>query len=144
MAAQDELELSISQYPSSKARFYLDRVRKTLIEREGGEVKPPRLILDLRNGEIWTRDDPVTISGVAEDERYVAGVSIMGIPLFLEQAQAKVPFKKALQLPQGRHEVAVEARNLLGKKTSRSVVIRVDQRRPCDHGGEDRRGSDRT
>jgi TolB-like protein/tetratricopeptide (TPR) repeat protein len=128
--AQGELELSISQYPSSKARFYLDRVRKTLIEREGGEVKPPRLILDFQNEEIWTRDDPVTISGVAEDERYVAGVSIMGISLFLEQAQAKVPFKKALQLPQGRHEVAVEARNLLGKKTSRTAVIRVDREGP--------------
>ena len=130
MAAQGELELSISQYPSSKARFYLDRVRKTLIEREGGEIAPPKLVLDLRNGEIWTRDDPVTISGVAEDERFVAGVSIMGIPLFLEQAQAKVPFKKALQLPQGRHEVAVVARNLLGKKTSRNVVIRVDRDGP--------------
>jgi len=129
-AAQGELELSISQYPSSKARFYLDRVRKTMIERGGGEVKPPRLILDFQNEEIWTRDDPVTISGVAEDERYVAGVSMMGIPLFLEQAQAKIPFKKALQLPQGRHEVTVEARNLLGKKTSRSVVIRVDREGP--------------
>jgi len=67
-AAQGELELSISQYPSSKARFYLDRVRKTLIEKERGEVKPPRLVLDFQNGEIWTRDDPVMISGVAEDE----------------------------------------------------------------------------
>jgi len=129
-AAQGELELSLSQYPSAKARFYLDRVRKALIEREGIEAKPPRLVLDFQNGEIWTRDDLVTISGVAEDERYVAGVSIMDISLFLEQAQAKVPFKKSLQLPQGRHEVAVEARNLLGKKTSRSVVIRVDREGP--------------
>lgn len=129
-AAQAELDLSISQYPSSKARFYLDRVRKALIEKEGGEISPPRLILDLQNGEIWTRDDPVNISGIAEDERYVAGVSIMGISLYQEQAQAKVPFKKALQLPQGRHEVAVEARNLLGKKTSQSVVIRVDREGP--------------
>jgi tetratricopeptide (TPR) repeat protein/TolB-like protein len=129
-AAQGELELSISQYPSSKARFYLDQVRKTLIEKEGGEVKPPKLVFDLRNGEIWTRDDPVTISGVAEDEKYVAGVSIMGVTLFQEQAKIKIPFKKALQLPQGRHEVTVEARNLLGKKTSRSVVIRVDREGP--------------
>jgi len=129
-AAQSQLELSISQYPSSKARFYLDRVRKTLIEREGEEVKPPRLVLDFQNGEIWTRDDPVMISGVAEDERYVAGVSIMGVSLFQEQAQEKVSFEKGLQLPQGRHEVAVEARNLLGKKTSRSVVIQVDREGP--------------
>jgi len=129
-AAQGELELSISQYPSSKARFYLDRVRKALIEREGGEVKPPRLVLDFQNGEIWTRDDPVIVSGVAEDERYVAGVSIMGISLFLEQAQTRIPFKRALQLSQGRHEIAVEARNLLGKKASRNVVIRVDREGP--------------
>lgn len=129
-AAQGELELSIRQYPSSKARFYLDRVRKTLIEREGGEVKPPRLILGFQNGEIWTREDPVTISGVAEDERYVAEVSIMGISLFQEQAHIKVPFKKALQLPQGRHEIAVEARNLTGKNANLNLVIRVDREGP--------------
>jgi TolB-like protein len=129
-AAQGELELSISHYPSSKARFYLDRARKALMEREGGRVEPPKLVLESREGETWTRDDPVTISGVAEDERFVDAVSIMGMPFFLEQAQAKVPFTKALQLPQGRHEIAVEARNLLGKKTSRNVVIRVDREGP--------------
>ena len=129
-AAQGELELSITQYPSSKARFYLDRVRKALIEREGAGVEPPRLFLDFRNGEIWTRDDPVTISGVAEDARYVAAVSIMRTSVFLEHAEVRVPFKKALHLPQGRHEVTVEARNLVGKKTSQSVFIRVDREGP--------------
>jgi TolB-like protein len=129
-AAQVELELSISQYPSSKARFYLDQVRKALIEKEGGEVSPPRLVLDLRNGKLWTRDDPVTVSGVAEDERYVAGVSIMGMPVFMEQAQARIPFIRALQLPQGRHEIPIEAKNLMGKKTTRRVVIRVDREGP--------------
>ncbi len=39
-AAKAELELSLSQYPSSKARFYLDRVRKALIEQEAREVTP--------------------------------------------------------------------------------------------------------
>ena len=33
-AAKKELELSLVHFPTAKARFYLDRVRKALIEQE--------------------------------------------------------------------------------------------------------------
>ena len=129
-AAKEEMELSLSQYPSSKARFYLDRVRKALIEQEAREVTPPRLYLDEKAEEIWTRDDPVLVSGYAEDEEYVASLSVKGVPVFLEGAQQKVAFKQALELSQGRHEVPVVARNLMGKAASRRVVVHVDREGP--------------
>jgi TolB-like protein len=129
-AAKAELELSLSQYPSSKARFYLDRVRKALIEQQAREVAPPKLYLDEKAEEIWTRDDPVLVSGYAEDEEYVASLSVKGVPVFLEGAEQKVAFKQALELSQGRHEVPVVARNLAGKAATRRLVVRVDREGP--------------
>ena len=126
-AAREELELSLSQYPSAKARFYLDRVRKALLEQEAKEVPPPRLTLSFTADEIWTRKDPVVVSGVAEDEAYVAAIAVRGVPFFLDGSEKRIHFEQKLTLPQGRHTVQVEAENLLGKVTQQQVVIHVDR-----------------
>lgn len=129
-AAKTELELSIHQFSSAKALFYLDRVRKTLLEQQGRETAPPRLALRFDRDEIWTRDDPVIVSGTAEDEGYVASVSVKGRPIFLEGSQKSVPFREPLSLSQGAHLIMVEARNLLGKSANRRVLVHVDREGP--------------
>lgn len=128
--AEAELELSISQFPSAKARFYLDRVRKRLMEQEGLEVTAPQLTLNFEAREVWTREDPVVISGVAEDDRYVAGITIRDVPFFLEGSEKRIPFQEHLDLSQGEHLIAVEVKNLLGKSTKREVLIHVDREGP--------------
>jgi len=129
-AARDELDLSIRQFPTAKARFYLDRVRKSLIEEQGKKATPPGLALEPEEEERWTKEDPVIVKGVAEDEQYVAGISIKGIPVFMEGAEKIVSFREALELAQGDHEVKVVARNLVGKTTVRKVLIHVDREGP--------------
>jgi len=128
--AERELELSLSQYPTAKTRFYLDLVRKARIEQQGVEVTPPDLMLDATTDEFWTREDPVVVSGITQDEQYVAGVTIKSIPLFLEGSVKRIPFTELLDLSQGRHVIEVEARNLLGKVTKRSLIIHVDRQGP--------------
>jgi TolB-like protein len=128
--AKKELELSLSQYPSAKARFYLDRVRKGLIKKEGVDVGPPKIRLDLEAEEIWTRDDPVILSGVVENEHYVSAVTIQGVPLFLEGSQKHVSFKEAMDLSQGVHAIEVEAKNIMGEVGKRRVLIHVDREGP--------------
>ncbi|MGA1824084.1 MAG: FlgO family outer membrane protein [bacterium] len=129
-AAKSELELSVNQYPSAKAYFYLDRVRKKLIEHEVKIVPPPRITLNLKAGPIWTREDPVVIAGLAEDERYVSSITIHGLPLFIEGSQKRIPFEKNLKLSQGRHIVEVEAKNLMGKVEKKQVILHVDREGP--------------
>jgi TolB-like protein len=128
--AKGELELSLRHFPSAKARFYLDRVRKALIEKEGREIAPPRLTLNFKTDEVWTREDPVVLSGVAEDEQYVAAITIRSVPLFLEGSEKHIPFKEPLLLSQGRHIIEVEAKNLLGMVIKRNVVLNVDREGP--------------
>ncbi|MCP4110994.1 MAG: hypothetical protein GY749_36635 [Desulfobacteraceae bacterium] len=73
--AKSELELSAKQYPSAKALFYLDKVRKAIMEQEKQVVSAPRLVVEFPPGkseipgEFWTKDDPVTVSGTAEDRQ---------------------------------------------------------------------------
>lgn len=129
-AALQELEVSISQYPSSKARYYLDQVRKALIELEGKEVEPPKISLSLKESEFWTRDDPVVLSGVVEDEHYISDIQINRKALFIEGAQKQIIFKEALGLSQGEHLIEIRAKNLPGKVSRQQVIVHVDREGP--------------
>ncbi len=128
--AKQELELSISQIPTAKAIFYLDRVRKSLIEKMEKIVTPPELTLSIKADEIWTRDDPIILSGYAEDDNYVAGISIRDVPVFLEGSRKRISFSERLELTQGTHSVEVKAKNLPGKITTRKVLFHVDREGP--------------
>ncbi len=128
--AKKELELSLGHFPSAKARFYLDRVRKAMIGHQGKTVSPPSLTLDFKTDEVWTRADQVIISGVASDQNYVSEITIMGKSLFSEGSQKEIAFRKILLLSQGRHEIEVTARNLPGKMTTQKVILHADREGP--------------
>jgi len=129
-AARKELELSLSHFPSAKARHYLDRVRKTLMEQAASPPTAPRIVFDHQGDALWTREDMLVLSGAVDDPQYVAAISIDGTPLFLEGSDKRVTFKKPLRLPQGRHEIKVAARNLLGMTAARTLIIHVDREGP--------------
>lgn len=128
--AKKLLELSNSQYPSAKARFYLDRVRKEMIQKAGQAVAAPVLALDIQKNEIRTRADPVIISGSAADPNFVSAVAVNDSPVFLDGSQQHIVFEKKLTLGQGRHEITVTAKNLLEKQTDKKIILHVDRNGP--------------
>jgi len=126
-AAREELELSISQFPSAKARFYLDQVRKSILRRSGVEKGAPVINLAFEKGDIWTSEDSVVVEGTVEDQNFVASLRIGSMPLYLEGSDKKISFSKKLPLPQGRHLVEIEAANLLGGRSSHEIAFHVDR-----------------
>jgi len=130
LEAQKELELSLNQFPSAKGQFYLDKVRKNLIEQKKKDVPPPILNLDFKKRKILTRADPIVISGSAEDENYIKGIKINKAPLFLDKTKKQIKFQKGLSLSQGRHVIEIEAENLTGKVSRQQIVIIVDREGP--------------
>ncbi len=134
--AKSELELSVKQYPSAKALFYLDKVRKAIMEQEKQIVSAPSLVVEFPSGkpdtlnQLWTRDDPVAVSGTAEDRQFVSEIFLNNKPVYIEASDQHVEFTKYLTLDQGRHEIDVRARNLLGGKTEHRAIINVDRSGP--------------
>lgn len=139
-AAKSELEHSIRQYPSEKAYFYLDKVRIRLMEHT--QISLPRLFVNVGSelrGQgsgakypepVWTKDDPVIISGTAEDEQYISEILLKGKALFLEKTSPEVRFEEKLKLEQGPHEIRIIARNLRKQETVRKLFIHVDRLGP--------------
>ncbi len=129
-AARNELEQSLAHYPSAKARYYLDQVRKALIKRQGVKAPPPQLEVTLPSQQGWTRDDPIRLSGHVRDANFVSDVRVNGVPLFMEGARTQFDFEHLLTLPQGQHTVTVMATNLAERSTRRQVRIQVDRQGP--------------
>ena len=155
--AAAELSLSIEQAPSAKARYYLDLVRKALIQQRGGPIKspqltldvppgtfwsradriklrgpikPPQLTLDVPPGTFWSRADRIKLKGSVVDSNFVSDILIDGQSLHIEGRQTTVDFSHDLSLPQGCHAVSVEAVNLAGQRTRSTVNICVDRLGP--------------
>lgn len=129
-AAEREFLLSLSQQPSAKARYYLDRVRRSRLLESGAGKAPPRLILDDPEDMIWTREDAVTVSGTAADDAFVAEVRVDGRAIPMAAAEETVRFSESLRLEEGRHEIVVEAVNLVGGRTEIRRVVQVDREGP--------------
>lgn len=129
-AARKEFEISINLEPTAKAQFYLDKIRKIILEHEKPAISIPQLLVNLPSDEMWTRDDPVIISGTAEDKQYISKISLAESGVFLEAAQKHVSFSEKFRLDQGRHEVKIVAENLLGGRAIRELIIHVDRQGP--------------
>jgi len=157
-AAESELELSIQQYPSAKALFYLDKVRKRIMEKSRGQgagsrgqVCVPRLVVwgsGVRGQgseespltshlspltpdlEIYTAADPVVISGIAEDEQYVSEIMLNNRPVFMEASGKSVSFRKEILLAEGKHRIDISAKNLLGGTAERRIILHADRAGP--------------
>jgi len=129
-SAQKELELSIKQCPTAKAFFYLDCVRKALIGQRSQVTNPPTIEFETKTDTIWTRENPVIISGIAKDDNYISNILINNVPLFLEHSAKKISFNKKLKLVQGKYNIEVKAKNLMGKTSTRQLIIHVDREGP--------------
>lgn len=134
-AAKTELEQSLSQYPSEKARFYLDRVRAELFRQADRIPTKPRLTLTRpatpAGGVVWTRDDPIRVAGTVVDrDEFIGNIVINGKPAFIEASGPEVRFSEELVLAEGPHMIDVRARNLSGDMVWQRVPLRVDRSGP--------------
>lgn len=132
--AKKELELSVSHEPSEKAYYYLDKIRSFIMEREKTETGKPMLKIivpyERSDNELWTKDDPVIISGIAADKRYVSEITISGRRVFIEKSEQLLRFKEEYSLNEGRHEIDLTARNLIGGEEKKKFVLHVDRSGP--------------
>lgn len=129
-AAERELQLSMRSFPTAKARYYIDRIRTKRIEQSRTEVPPPKIVLSNEAEEIWTREDPVVVTGSAESDHFIARLTIGGKRWFQEGAEKRIAFSEALNLTQGRHDVMISATDLAGRTAARKLAVSVDRQGP--------------
>ncbi len=128
-SAKQELEISINHYPSAKAKFYLDKVLKAVLEAQG--KTPDQPTFDISNADnLRTKNNWVSVGGRAEDSSYVSAIKVDGNPIFLKASAKENDFSFHVHLSEGKNIVRVEAENVLGKKSEKDIVIYLDREGP--------------
>jgi len=153
--ARKQLEISLSQTPSAKTIFYLNKVYEELIENN---VEIDGKVIEMSFPEIRidsfrTKDEPVVIAGDVKDETYIKSIYVNDAPVYwlnsledfernldekqlarvkkqeiLKELKTKVSFKKQLLfLPQGEQFVTIKAENIKGGVRTKEIEVRVDR-----------------
>lgn len=125
-----ELEISISNQESAKAKFYLNKARKSLIKSQNGDSSPPRITISTPEKNRTTNKFFATVSGEVTDENYVSAITINNISEFIELSGKNVKFTKKISLLPGPNEITITAKDLLGNTSKTSFNIVTDHQGP--------------
>ncbi|MBF0564723.1 MAG: hypothetical protein HQK89_05725 [Nitrospirae bacterium] len=131
--AKAELEKSLDTADSAKAKYYLNLVKKAIIEGKMLDTRPPTVKITSPSKKIiYTNALSYRIKGEAEapDDTYVSSVSVGDMPLLIELSTPKFAIDTDVQLKDGKNTVKVTATDLMGKSASDEVEIIVDREGP--------------
>ena len=128
--AVKELEESIRSEESAKAVHYLNKARKSLLEKQGN-IAPPSIAIEAPIPAALTKGLTVLVKGKVSGKGLVSQVSVNTIPYRFEMAKEHIDFEKELTVEDGENLIRITAVDLLGNKTEKTVTVIVDREGPA-------------
>ncbi|MCX8043938.1 MAG: hypothetical protein N3B18_07435 [Desulfobacterota bacterium] len=124
--AQRELETSLSQAESGKAKHYLNEVRRALLQQANADTAPPHIsVASVSDGQVTNRFS-LKLEGKVEDDTFAHKIEVNKEPLFVELSDKQLAFAKEIKLKKGLNEITVKSADLLGKTTEKKVRVVAD------------------
>lgn len=128
--AEMELEKSLSQVDTGRAKYFLNEARKALLERSAEDAAPPVInVVSVSESEA-TNSFRLTLEGDVEDDFYASKIAINEEPLFVELSAKKLPFSKEIKLKKGLNTIKISSSDLLGKETEKEIKVIADYEGP--------------
>lgn len=128
--AIDELETSLKQFESAKAKYFLNQARQGFLNEAGLDQHPPRLFISSPKSGSFTGLSRLTILGEATDDQYVSSVSVDGKEIPVELSNPNILFRHDVKLKRGKNTILVEAIDLVEKKFQQGIIVWCDQEAP--------------
>jgi len=125
-----QLELSLRSAETAKAKFYLNRARKSFLEQTKGDTTPPHIVLASPLDGLVTNRFTVTVEGYVKGEAYVSGITVDEQALFIELGQRRIPFTHEVALHDGPNTIDIVAVDLLGHQARQRLMVHVDRQGP--------------
>jgi len=101
--AQKQLEASLSQADSGRAKYYLNEVRTAILKTSRADLPPATISLTAGGTEAFSNSFNLNVSGVVNAEAYAHAVAVNNDPLFIELAEKKLEFSKEVKIKKGLH-----------------------------------------
>lgn len=128
-AAVAELEESLRQEPSGRAKHYLNEACKAM--QSGMPLPPPVIVLDQEAGPaVYCKSVSMRLSGRVQARGRVGHLEVGGVREFIELAEPTRVFSRDVRLSPGVNDIAVVAADLNGRTSKRIVRCIADWRAP--------------
>ena len=128
--AVTELETSLAMADSAKAKYFLNKARRALLEKRGDDTAAPAIrVIEPADGFVTNRFS-ILVRGEAEDDKFVSSIFINGIPQLIELSAKKLSFRQELPLKNGRNDILVRTVDLSGKESETRLQILSDRKGP--------------
>lgn len=129
-AAVAELEESIRQEPSGRAKHFLNEARRAV--QTGRNLPAPRIILDAPDGSAspYCRSPFLQVEGLVAAEGRVARIEINGASEFIELADPEKRFTREIALNPGTNTIHIQAADLNGRTATSTLRRIADWRGP--------------
>lgn len=124
-----ELELSLAQEDSAKAKFYLNKARAERLKAAATGASGPAIKLSSPPPGV-TRELDITLAGSVTGDSYVSAITVGGKAEYIELAGNEVSFSKTLPLVEGENVIAITASDLAGATAKMDVTVVADRRGP--------------
>ena len=129
--ALTELELSLGQTPSARAKHYLNQARRKYLSITQQDTAAPAIHIKSPQGDKYlTGHTPFQFEGNVVDDQFVAAVSVQDNPLFIELAKPEVPFTSSVDLEEGWNTIRIIAEDLADKRAEKTIRVYLDQQGP--------------
>lgn len=128
-AAVAELEESLKQEPTGRAKHYLNEAVKAM--QSGLALPGPVIALDQEAGPaVYCRSVSARLSGRVQAEGRVGRLEVGGVTEFIELAETARVFSRDVRLRPGTNDISVVAVDLNGRTAKRTVRRIADWKAP--------------
>ncbi|KPA17041.1 hypothetical protein MHK_002739 [Candidatus Magnetomorum sp. HK-1] len=120
------LETSISYEPTTRAKQYLNIARKSWVELNSTDKKPPKINIFSPYTNSWTNQASVIVHGEVIDETYIQNVKVNNKDVFIDVSQTKIQIWETIPLDTGKNTITIIASDIVGNTSTCHLIVNVD------------------
>ncbi|MBW2555278.1 MAG: hypothetical protein JRE20_14310, partial [Deltaproteobacteria bacterium] len=118
------LETSLASVETARAKFYLNKARRSWLNETRLDTVPPAIRVQFPPPVYRTNDFSISVEGKVRDDFFVSNIIFNGRSSRLELSRKEVSFKEEFLLHHGKNVITLQSEDILGK-TSQPVTIQV-------------------
>ena len=118
------LETSLASVETARAKFYLNKARRSWLNETRLDTVPPAIRVQFPPPVYRTNDFSISVEGKVRDDFFVSNIIFNGRSSRLELSRKEVSFKEEFSLHHGKNVITLQSEDILGK-TSQPVTIQV-------------------
>ncbi|MCP4717216.1 MAG: hypothetical protein GY868_19000, partial [Deltaproteobacteria bacterium] len=109
--AISQLEKSLKQTPSARAKYYLNKARRQSINESGGDTQLPQIAVTFPPPQYVTNAFSLDLAAAVSDDTFLEGIALNSTFKPLELSARRIALSESIALKPGKNNITLQARD---------------------------------